>query len=61
MQIRIVTPSECGPAFYVTKSAEDALSLLLRWGQSRCFAGSESIWKMVRGKWVPMFPWTMEA
>lgn len=53
MKYRVVYATDNGPTFSEWPSLEEIASLLLMWGRSGMELKTDSVWKQVRGKWVP--------
>lgn len=59
MKFRTVFASDVGPQFIDHRSLEELAVWLLRCGRAGAIYASESMWKTVRGKWVPIVGWDM--
>ena len=58
---RLVEAKDSGPYFSEWQSLEEVTSLLLSWGRGGLKLKTDSVWKKVRGKWVPAFPYQFKG
>lgn len=60
MKYRIVEAASFGPVFFEYGTLEVMAQSLLGWTNNGLKSYSGSIWKKVRGKWVPLHDWAMK-
>lgn len=56
-QFAVVNPAMIGPKVEFYRSMDAVASLLMDWARIGCDCKADTVWKRVRGKWVPAFPW----
>lgn len=59
MKYRLVEPRTYGPHFYEFNSLDEMASCLMAFFTNACDGKKSTAWKMVRGKWVPVWPFMM--
>lgn len=59
MKFRVVQASCDGPSFYEFDSLSQLASCLMAWRVGGSYDKTSSCWKLIRGKWVPVWPWQL--
>lgn len=57
MSHRIAYAGPDGPAFFDFRTEREVLAVLMVWRQLGSTDRTATLWKKLRGAWVPVFPW----